>query len=156
MRVAQGAGATVSPPTIEWTPDDGTVTDAPRASSAAMGTKTWNDLDIALGAAVSTMGWTVLRARDVTPTDREYDLVSVRDEPGLLSAALPDNWLPEGAKAKEREPWDVAPVGAMRLTVRLTRFGDAEAEEDLLREIRRWRAPARAAKARHMLPMTRP
>jgi hypothetical protein len=137
-------GATVSPPTIGWTPDDGSVTDAPRAVSAAISVKTWNDLDIALGAALSKMGWAVLRVRDVTPTDREYDLVSVRDEPGLLSAALPDNWLPQGAKAKEREPWDAAPVGLMRLTARLTRFGEAEAEAELLREIRRWRAPVRA------------
>ena len=129
----------VSPPVDAWTDAD-TAAAPPeeRPLSAALVPRTWLDLDAALGAALTDVGWTVLRSRDRSPTTRDYDLVSVRDEPGVFTAELPPAWRPLRRPRDDspRSVLDVAPVAAMRLSVRLTHFGDQRTEAAVLAAVR--------------------
>lgn len=142
-RTAAGSsGATVSPPEEIDRQGEAATTAAPGEglpASSAIRLRTWDDLDAALGSALADMGWAVLRVRDVTATDREYELVSVRDEPGMLAASVAEGSAPAGTRAV----FTPASIASMRLTCRLTRQGDAEEEERLVRAVRQWRAKSR-------------
>ncbi len=85
-------------------------------------------MDAAVRVAASEREFAVLRITNEGDRIRVYELVSFRDEPGVLRV----QWL--GAEE------EAANVRDAKLECRLTRFGDAARERAFVEGVRSWKA----------------